>query len=221
MTTLFKESFRCAFCNKLFKDYILGSTNTLGGMDTELRTYALGIQPLPSSTHSCQFCVFIDFTHDIKLSTEEKRKIGEYLKSYCLQRKPESFSSSEKYKIYANILKLRKMPSLSIANAYLNAAWTADDENNELSKEYRKEAIYFFIKALKNNEVICEEAAVVMYLIGELNRRLKNFSEAIEWFSKVTTEYEWLKKLCKRQKELALKKNSELSKISKKILRKM
>jgi len=141
MTTLFKESFRCAFCNKLFEDYILGSTNTLGGMDTELRTYALGIQPIAYFIHCCPFCGFTDSTHDIKLSTEEKRKIGEYLKSYCLQRKPKSFSSSEKYKIYANILKLRKMPSLVVADAYLNAAWMADDENNELSKEYRKEAL--------------------------------------------------------------------------------
>ena len=94
---------------------------------------------------------------------------------------------------------------METAQAYLKAAWMAEDETNiDSGNRFREHAKAYFAKALENHEVEEEEKVpVITYLVGELNRRLGRFSEAIEWFSRVKSEDLWLIKLCKQQEFLA------------------
>ena len=90
------------------------------------------------------------------------------------------------------------------AQAYLKAAWMAEDEATiDWGNRFREHAKAYFAKALENHEVEEEKVPVITYLVGELNRRLGKFSEALEWFSRVKSEDLWLIKLCKQQEFFA------------------
>jgi uncharacterized protein (DUF2225 family) len=62
---------------------------------------------------------------------------------------------------------------------YLYAAWCADDNNAHMqANEYRQEAIRAFAKSLQDVSCPINERATVEYLIGELYRRIGNFTAA-------------------------------------------
>ncbi len=65
------------------------------------------------------------------------------------------------------------------ATLYLYAAWCADDSNAHMqAREYRQEAIRVFIKSLHDVSCPINERPTVEYLIGELYRRVGNFTAA-------------------------------------------
>lgn len=204
MATLYIKNFKCVFCGKDFKDDVVAPSNTFVRQDTDFRTHAPGGQQIPYCVHTCPFCGFTDYLHQEPLENDERRRIEEYLYSYWLGVSPGSISPAQKYEWLANIFVLRNMPSIETAQAYLRAAWMAEDETNiDSGNRFREHAKAYFVKALENHEVEGKKVPVITYLVGELNRRLGKFSESLEWFSRVKSEDLWLIKLCKQQEFFA------------------
>ena len=82
-------------------------------------------------------------------------------------------------------------------------------ESIELERKYQKKALPLFEKlaADKSNE----DRAVLMYLCGELHRRLGQPKEALAWYDKALAEKgpDWLPELAKRQKNLIMPPKAE------------
>lgn len=98
---------------------------------------------------------------------------------------------------------------MEIAQVYLYAAWMAEDEADmEMGRSFRQQAEDYMVKALENHEVDPEKTPLITYLVGELNRRLEKFDEALAWFSRVKSEDLQLMGLCKQQKFFALVEES-------------
>jgi uncharacterized protein (DUF2225 family) len=219
-TTLNKGTFICAYCGKIFSDNKIESTNAFGGKDSEFRIYAIGGQPIPFFIHTCPNCGSPDEKsiwqlgnndYHKKLSDQEKVEIGKFLISYREEQKvtPNNFTPSQKYEVLANIYSILGNPSCKIAEAFLYAAWMADDEEKpERSKFLRKKAIDYFIKALDRKELTERQGQTITYLIGELYRRIGNYEQAILWFSKVKSDSKLLINLCEQQRGLCLEKKS-------------
>jgi len=55
-TTLKKQTITCPNCGTKYSDNSIQSTNTFGGMDSEFRIYATGLQPIPFFIHTCPNC---------------------------------------------------------------------------------------------------------------------------------------------------------------------
>jgi len=75
-----------------------------------------------------------------------------------------------------------------ISGLYMHFVWLYRDAGNiEKEKEYMKFAIEYYIKTYEKGVQIPEKIGIpgILYLIGELNRRLGNYPEAVSWFSKV------------------------------------
>lgn len=220
-TSLTKKTFVCPVHGHEYQDFSLGSTNTLGGQDSEFRTYAVGKQPLAYFIHTSPNCGAPDAgslfppggsKSNLPLTPQEKNQITNCVDLFCKTNKadPKTFTASQKYALLANIFIVRGLPSLKIAETYIFAAWAADDEQNDKSsKTYRLLAIDFMIKALDEKEVEPEKIPRITYLIGEFNRRIGRFAQALEWFARVKTDNLELERLCNQQKALADKKESQ------------
>lgn len=75
-----------------------------------------------------------------------------------------------------------------ISGLYMHLVWLYRDAGNtEKEKEYIKKAIEYYIKTYEMGEQIPEKIGIpgILYLIGELNRRIGNYQDAVSWFSKV------------------------------------
>ena len=208
-TTLNPGDFTCALCGQKFSDQILGSCST-GGRDSEFRSRYLGMSPWPYFVHTCPHCHFTNNSHKANFSEPEKKNIQKYLKEYCRKHNCSQLDLSQKYEILAHTQELRGLPPLKVADAYLKAAWMADDEKNRIAAQrFRQQAIRRFARVLEGREVKEDLLPNLTYLVGELHRRTGNFTEALQWFARVQAPQPWLAALVKQQRELAAQHNAD------------
>ncbi|MCK6439121.1 MAG: DUF2225 domain-containing protein, partial [Planctomycetes bacterium] len=94
-----------------------------------------------------------------------------------------------------------------VANLYLQATWCSrlDGEPEDAERRARKKAVEYLEKALEEDEFTDSDKPVVLYLVGELCRRLGRPTEALLAFAKMDN-YEkiedWLAEWRERQREL-------------------
>jgi uncharacterized protein (DUF2225 family) len=207
-TTLGQRKFTCGLCGEKFTDKVVYSTNVME-RDAEFRTYAAGLQPMAFYPHTCPACGFTDTSHDVKLSEAEKAESKKFLATYCQKHDCKKLSPSQKYEVIAHICVVRQLSSLKIAYVFHQAAWMADDEKNrEGAERFRSETLRLLNQALEKQEVKAEMVPTVTYLVGELNRRLGNFDEALKWFARVKPDVPQLTKLLEQQQKLASEHNA-------------
>src|ERR687890_387012 len=74
---------------------------------------------------------------------------------------------------------------------------------------FQLRALRHFMRALQEDDLVGRELSVTTYLVGELNRRLGNHREALNWYVNAgrTTEGDprvaWLDRLIDQQSKLA------------------
>lgn len=222
-TTVVKKTYLCQYCGHEYQDNAAASTNTFGGQDSEFRFYAAGAQPFAYFIHTCPNC---GFPHEYslfrpagaqtqeELDNKEKSTVKDCLTTFCENNQvtPDTFTPCQKYEVLAEIHKLRGKPPLAIAEAYIHAAWMADDhQHQEKIVLYRLKAIDYLKEALATKEIKADKVPMFTYLIGELYRRAGKFAEAQEFFSRVKTDDPQLESLLKQQIELARKKDTAKS----------
>jgi uncharacterized protein (DUF2225 family) len=204
MAKSISRQFTCVFCGKEFKDDVSTDAHDSSVQDTDFRVHYLAFQTKLQTLHTCPFCGFTDDFHRDKLEREEREKIQESLYYFCFDKDPRHFTPTQQYELLARIFVLRNRSPVEIAQAFLHAAWLAEDEHNTaLGNHFRDCAKKFFITAIETQNVEPGRIPVITYLVGELNRRLGNFTEALEWYAKVKSQDPRLSKLCEHQKFFA------------------
>jgi uncharacterized protein (DUF2225 family) len=216
MTTLSKKQFTCMLCGSIFVDDVLERSGTIDGQDSDFRLHVTGLQPLAHMIHSCPRCGCLDYTHAERLSEEQKKSIEAYLQASRQAHTTGPLSQVEKYETLAGILTVLHRPDVDIAEAYLKAAWSAEDAGDtDNGSRFREQALGCYVRALAGESVSPMEIPVVTYLVGELHRRLGRFDEALQWFDNVDTRDKQLEALRCCQQDLACQKNSATSRIPK------
>jgi uncharacterized protein (DUF2225 family) len=82
----------------------------------------------------------------------------------------------------------KPMDPLTVAGLYMHIAWMYREQGNkDKDLEYQKFALEYYIMTFEKGSHIPEKIGEpgIIYLIGELNRVLGNYSEAVTWFSRV------------------------------------
>jgi uncharacterized protein (DUF2225 family) len=227
-TMLLTEDFTCPLCGTVYPAGVVVSTNTLGGQDSEFRRYALGMQPLEFLVHTCPACGCPDLHSlfpgakppaDGRLSPTDKDGIRRLLQTYCRTRhlKPKDFTASQRFEVLAEVLLLRGAAAALVAPAYLKAAWMADDRGeSERAVFCRRQAAQYFQRALETGEISPPNVPLIRYLIGEIYRRAGDFAQALLWFDRTEPTVPILPRLLASQRQLARRKISEKSMITKK-----
>lgn len=212
-TKLSVADFTCAFCGQKFTDQRIWSTNVMD-RDSEFRPLAMGLDPLPYYVHSCPHCGYANTSDQDPLRDQEKAEIGKFLTAYR-QSHSGQVSPAGKYEILANIYIIRRLPSDKIAYAFQRAAWMADDAGDKIAaRKFRTITLEYLTKALENHEVEAKLTPIITYMVGELNRRLGRFDEALQWFSRVKPDGPNLETLLAQQTKLARKNDARPDRMS-------
>jgi uncharacterized protein (DUF2225 family) len=190
MTTFNHTEVTCPCCGKKFETTILISTNTFGGQTTDFQSRAVGFSPLPLIINTCPQCGFsggISDFEDSKLLPEPlKAKIRAELTPLIQVQPPDC---GTKYEFAAHIAEWEDAGPFTIADLYLKAAWCANDNSqHEPEMKYRHLAIEYFQKWLDHTDLADPQRLTIIYLIGELYRRVGDESLARKWFDRAIDE---------------------------------
>lgn len=156
------------------------------------------INPIPYSVTTCPECNYSARNEDfdkheldyypqiIKLATaikEAKKNIRfSEAKEITIEQ------AIQKHLLAITFYNQYKPPNYNtIAGLYMHIVWLFRDAKNfEKEREYLKYALDAYIKTYERGNFIPETIGEpgIIYLIGEINRRLGNYSEAVQWFSR-------------------------------------
>ncbi len=106
--------------------------------------------------------------------------------------------------------KARGFRSRELGDLCLRASWVCRKERERpFESTFQLRAVRHFLRSLQDENLVGRELSVTAYLVGELNRRLGNHREALNWYVNAgrTTEGDprvaWLDRLIDRQTKLA------------------
>ena len=172
-----------------------------------------GARLIRSSVTMCPACSFaagepfgdLDLTFDERQDIEGRLKDDGLLKVFRKAEPPWlEFHAAEVCG------KERGLGSRGLGDLCLRASWVCRKEKERpFESTFQLRALRHFMRALQEDALVGRELSVTTYLVGELNRRLGNHREALNWYVNAgrTTEGDpraaWLDRLIDRQSKLA------------------
>ena len=106
--------------------------------------------------------------------------------------------------------KERGLGARELGDLCLRASWVCRKEGEQpFESTFQLRAVRHFIRALERDGLQGRELSVTAYLVGELNRRLGNHREALNWYVNAERTLDrdpglaWLERLISTQKEAA------------------
>jgi len=207
MTALRQIELCCPSCGNEFNSQAVVSTNAFGGKRTDFHERAAGMQPLPYQVHMCDRCGYSGTERDFTDQTDISPLVREHVWSELSPYVGSPVSGSEKYEAAAKVAEWQGADSRYVGDLWLRAAWCCVDEGDiEAERYYRRHAAWAFEQALEQyDSVPHEERAVLVYLVGELWRRIGDVRQANAWFDAVPEEVtdpsgqRWVLEVAKRQ----------------------
>lgn len=180
MTTFESLTLVCPICGITFHSTGVKSYST-GGKDTDFKPQFQGDSPLLNFVHSCTKCRFTSYGEGFKCSYDKDFidfvKSNEYREKVCmsdiLARNPYYRTAKLKEKLTSD--------KLILADLYLKAGWVAREEENDYEEAtMQKLALDLFNKAIAEDDLKEDDQVTVLYLSGELSRRLGDLDSAGE-----------------------------------------
>src|SRR5919107_1254358 len=197
---------RCPMCRYVFRAPRVGTYVTVGrepdlcpkfpGRQSDgSRLIRYGITMCPA----CSFAAREGFD-ELSLSPTERHGLEERLKEDGLLR---VFRASPPP--WLAFLAARELGDLC-----LRASWVCRKERERpFESTFQLRAVRYFLRALEEEGLVGRELSITTYLVGELNRRLGNHREALNWSVNAarTTGGDpslgWLDRLIEKQSKLA------------------
>ena len=193
---IFDKKVDCSFCNHSFTTSKVRSRYTRPThTDTDFCTtykqeqfspllYAVTVCPQCGYASTEQFSAV--FSPEAKRSIQSKITDEWQPQDYTGERSVGDALKTYKFAILSSTLKQEK--AVVIAGLYLRIVWLYRKlGNEEQEKRFMRMAQQFYKKAYEEDNLSQSEMAPlrVLYLVGELNRRLENYREAVRYFSMV------------------------------------
>lgn len=211
MATSFKtSSFICPSCTTAFEARIVKSV-THQGQDSDFFPHYLGENPLPFFLVKCPHCGYCAYPEDYAPSMNEKNKadpgfVRKVLSLPVAKKLPEE---ALKFFVAGKIYEENQRNPYHIGNLYLRGSWCCRLlENRKLEIELQQLAVKFLKQAVERSTITNpDNLPIVIYLVGEIYRRLEDRQSAREWFGSVEefiidNEQQWILELTQKQAEL-------------------
>lgn len=196
-SSLYDRTVKCPICNYEFKTKdVKSSTIRIASKDSDtFIRYSSPANPYFYNVWICPSCGYANMRSDFNnINKHQKELIKEYITPQWTGKKyPEIYNVNiaiERFKLslYNSIVSKGKYST--IAMNCLKIAWMyrlIDNKNSE--NIYMKQAIKDFCNAYINEDfpIYGMNQATMMYLIGELYRRIGDNENSLKWFSKLIT----------------------------------
>jgi len=175
-TTVFEEEVECAVCGEKVEVSLIGSTNTMGWSDLDMRPAEMQRSTMPMWIQYCPHCGYCaGNVSELVEGAEEIIGTDEYI----------SQLENEEYPDLANMFLCSAM-ILENAEEYTQAgwkavyaAWACDDEENENAVTCRLKAVDLFEMAMEYDEDFGDNSYDVCVIV-DLLRRAGEFERALE-----------------------------------------
>lgn len=195
MSDLFDRKYQCPICENPFTSKQV-KTSAIRAKERrkDFHTIFNGENPTFYGIICCPSCGYTKFESDFKqaVTLKQKETVKELIsKNWKSQDYTGSRDLNSAIKVHLIALinyNLLKEKQAIIGKLLLRLAWFYDELGSEMdTKKYTELALNAFIKSyeLEKREEDDEKELEVIYLIGELNRQLGNFKEAIRWYEMV------------------------------------
>lgn len=188
MTTFFPIDLTCPVCGTEFKSQTIGSCG-FASKRTDFRPNYWGANPVFYFYHNCPNCGFcsteITFEHTFN-NDEFKKKIKALIPINEDSYDSNLISKIERAMRCLELMKdydLIEIDEFALANNWINAFWWANTKENEI--KYGKIVLDYFDKAFKKGQISEDRILQILYLRGEINRRIGEIKVANEFFDKV------------------------------------
>ena len=211
------SSARCPICSHVFRASHVGTYVTVG-REPDLCPKFPGRQSdgsrlIRATITMCPACSFaavqdfgdLDLTFDERYDIEERLREDGLLKVFRASPPPWlAFHAAEVCGQERNIR------ARDLGDLCLRASWVCRKEREHpFESTFQLRALRYFIRALREEGLHGRELSVTTYLVGELNRRLGNHREALNWYvnAERTLDDEanlaWLDRLISQQSKVA------------------
>lgn len=172
MSTFYSANITCAMCGKTSEHNVMGSTNSMGYMDLDMRPAPMERNTMFAWIQSCPHCGYVNFSID-----EPPLVSKEFLES-------EAYKTADGYDMptlaqnfYRQALMFKECNDVAQTfHAYKHAAWVCDDGKSPAAVTMRLLALEVLMSA-PAGEIYAEEESLIMK--AELLRRTNQFDKVL------------------------------------------
>lgn len=212
---LYEKSVQCPVCNKEFvTKKVRTSAIRISKRDEDFCAYYERENPLFYGVFICYHCGYAALEGDFsKLKSDDKEKIMNIItpkwhpRSYGGKRNLDE--AIEVYKLALLCCNVLGEKDSLVGKICLRLSWFYRYKGDrEEEKKFIEFTINSFEKAYTGERITDDEynEIAILYLLGELNRRVDNYSEAIMWFDKALSNPQ-----IKRKRHIELKARDQWS----------
>ncbi|MDA8234614.1 MAG: DUF2225 domain-containing protein [Clostridia bacterium] len=195
ISSCFVQEKTCPICQTKFKvTRIRSSAYSVLKRDTDFNVTYNGINPTLYTVWVCYQCNFAAPDRNFE-EILRPAELDRLTKGLPLLKSEEPDFGGERtpqvglraYELAIRTAQIRSAGAGFQASLFLKAAWMCRELGNDvLEREYLDQARQLYEKSYNNETGGAGKLseAGLLYLIGELNRRIGNYNEAIHWFSR-------------------------------------
>ena len=195
MTTMYQETVKCYVCGKESKQTVLGSTNSFGSQDLDLRPPEMMRGTMEYWAHECPYCGYIAKNIDLgTVVTEAWLARVEFINANNIEF--ESELAKRCYKEY--LINLEDENKYKAFAVILYAAWACDDAQDIENAVLCRNLALDLIDELIEKE---DDPSTLMLQKIDLLRRSNQFNKALGEFSGIFMDKDLLQDILDFQLE--------------------
>lgn len=191
---LFLVKVNCLNCESTFvTSRVRPSFKRPVGKDSDFYAHYKTINPEYYVVRVCSYCGFATTeSFDERITTAQRQAFLEKIGSKWTMRdysgKRDWEQAMETFKLGLVCAQIKEEKPRVIAGLLHHIAWLYRERGDqEQENKFLKFALDAYIESFKEEDTE-QLNARLMYMIGELNRRLKNYHEAVKWFGRVIND---------------------------------
>lgn len=195
---LYNKKITCPACKKTLEvTRVKAKACIVSSYDTDYFVNYAGVNPIFYDAWVCEFCGYAALSDRFEnLDINGVRKVNEAITAFWKSRKFTGERSIDdalqayKLALY-NLQKIGGAPS-DFAKINIRLAWLYRIKKDEKEIDFLKCALKNYNDSYQKETFPIGkfDECTCMYMLGELNRRIGNYNEAITWFSKLISSPE-------------------------------